>query len=460
MKDADALFAFFEAQTNLERNPGKTRFYRIERMQVLIGELGHPMSAIPTIHIAGSKGKGSTAAFIAAFLRANGSRVGVYTSPHMLDYRERIRVYDGDAQMDLEESYLRCGSRLRRIVEQRVAAGAGDEEVPTTFELLTALAFLVFEDVGCDAVVLETGLGGRLDATNVCTPILTVITSIEREHTDYLGESLTGIAREKAGIAKRGVPMLVAPQKPDVQEAIVETAGNRGAWVVPFASLVVMEDEPAAERASEDGAFLRTRVRFDLRHPAGTVPVDVTLPVVGRLQRVNLALAAAAFYHSAMAPYRNEATADAGQTTERVAQTVDLSGRGEIRSFAGRWWVLDGAHTPVSVGQLVRSLREAGIDEIELIFGAVRGKDIAAMVAHLVPVSRSVTVTRAGTFKPGDPASVAASFERAGVPTTLEPDPAAAIAAVKSVGSTGSGPPIVVAGSFYLVAEVSALMVG
>ncbi|MFP4211821.1 MAG: bifunctional folylpolyglutamate synthase/dihydrofolate synthase, partial [Alkalispirochaeta sp.] len=241
--NADEVFRRFESRTNLERTQPQLRLYRLERMEQLLRRLGSPERRLPVVHVAGSKGKGSTSSYIASLLAASGYTVGLYTSPHVRGYRERFAVIPpGRAVGELsapsaiteggdryEHALAEAGYELWRVVESMLAEGTDEDELPTTFELLTALAFLFFPRIPCDRVVLETGLGGRLDATNVCRPEVSVITRIELEHTDYLGDTIARIATEKAGIIKEGIPVITAAQRPEAAEVFERIARERSA---------------------------------------------------------------------------------------------------------------------------------------------------------------------------------------------------------------------------------------
>jgi dihydrofolate synthase/folylpolyglutamate synthase len=193
-------FAYIESFTNFEKKTTMVeREYRLDRMRFLLSSFGNPERAFKTIHVAGSKGKGSTAAFAASILAASGEKTGLYTSPHVASYRERITV-NGEEYPD--GAYVSAVGRIRDFVESMDEADFPGGTSPTTFELLTLLGFLMFKESSCRWAVIETGIGGRLDATNLILPEVSVLTPIELEHTDILGSTIAAIAREKAGIIK------------------------------------------------------------------------------------------------------------------------------------------------------------------------------------------------------------------------------------------------------------------
>ncbi len=224
--DPDDAFAYIESFTNFERRrlTPLDREYRLDRMFSLLEHFGRPHEAFACFHVAGTKGKGSTAAFLAGALRAAGHRTGLYLSPHVSSYNERITI-DGDAVAPalLTEVASRIAAELDAGALEDLRGGFG----PTTFELLTLLAFLCFRESGCREAVIEVGIGGRLDATNVVTPTASVITPLDLEHTQLLGDTLASIAREKAGIIKPGRPAFVGHQLPEAREVFAD--GRRGA---------------------------------------------------------------------------------------------------------------------------------------------------------------------------------------------------------------------------------------
>lgn len=484
----DAAFAWFESRTNLERLQPQLRMYRLERMETLLRRLNSPETTVPVVHIAGSKGKGSTSAYIASLLAASGHRVGMYTSPHVRGYRERFTVLPPgyavgepvpsstpesalvEGGSAYEDALARESYRIRLVVEEMAREGTADDDLPTTFELLTALAFLFFPALGCDRIVLETGLGGRLDATNVCLPEVAVITRIEREHTDYLGETIGEIAREKAGIIKPDVPVVCAAQRPEAYDLIRRVAEERNAPFVAVEEVPFSPLETAESPAEQPESPWRGRVAVPARllagdNPAGDDPAGGTTvlrpAMIGTVQQKNII--------QALTVYR--LLADRGvvhpappETLRRAVETCRLPGRGEVIDGV----FLDGAHTPESVTTVVQAYRQRFGDplNIPVILGIVAGKDVEGIAAALKPVASVVIVSTPGRFKPGDPQNVADRVAAAGLTVDFQPDHEKALqvardaqAKTATADNDGAAPPILVTGSFYMVAEIRRLVV-
>jgi dihydrofolate synthase/folylpolyglutamate synthase len=439
----DEAWDWLSSFTNLEKNLSSTkRTWRLDRMHALLADRGHPEHTPFSIHLAGSKGKGSTAAFLASILTASGRSTGLYMSPHVTDWRERITRngvwFDQGAYAETVESLKQYWEGMDEGTKRRFVEEWGGE--PTTFEWLTLAAHELFTAQSLDARVLETGLGGRLDATNAQTPSAAVLTLIELEHTDILGDTLPLIATEKAGILKPGVPAWVAPQKLEVLEVFRRTARSVGAPLHVFDE----EVEEFETELSREG----TLVRLGLTD--GT-QVEAVLPVLGQAMGLNAAVAAWVVHGLvkegalSLLPFD-----DLGDILKTGLTTVELTGRMQIVS-KDPWIVLDGAHTAESARLLARSWRELFGTGGTLVFGAFEGKAVEPMAAVLAPLFDRVVVTPPGTFRPSNPAALRQAFLAApGGPETVElaADPAAALVWARTHG------PVLVCGSFYLVGEV------
>jgi len=466
------LFGYIESFTNIERGGYKPRVYRLSRMRRLLRLFGDPHKELRCIHIAGSKGKGSTATMIASILQAAGYVTGLYTSPHVHEYRERITRA---GRFFPDHLYLEAGRQIRDCVETSLRDRIPDEELPSTFELLTLMAFLVFRNAEVDYVVLETGLGGRLDATNVVDPVASVLTPIELEHTEYLGDTVFEIAGEKAAIAKPGRPVFISPQSPDAEESFrrrLRGIGSSGAWLsrrlarmtsvstttgnhvhiecwIRAGSVPVTDRSPDAVGAAVAGADAVAGALARRR-----LIIDTRLTLLGRVQAENAALAALV-----CAEIMADLSAD---EIARGLASARMPGRGEIiRGPNGMAIVLDGAHTPRSVHALVELLREIKAQRCVVIFGSVEGKRYAEMIRALAPVTRHMVISRPGTFKPSDPSRLMAEAELAGLSAELQEDPRralhAALTAAAPSRQAGPADAVVVTGSFYLLGEIRPL---
>lgn len=433
------VFAWVESFTNLERGdaPFDRRSYHLDRMRRLLALFGHPQRACPLIHVAGTKGKGSTSALLASALRASGRRTGLYTSPHVSSPFERI-VLAGEPERP--DALVRIAAAVREIVDGLPEEAPGGFP-PTTFELYTLLAFLYFGDAGCDIAVVETGIGGRLDATNVIEPEASVITPLDLEHTDVLGDTIEKIAFEKAGIIKPGVPAFIGLQPPLAGEVFRKAGRERGAEV----TFLIEEMRNHEVVLSRKGTSLHLELRDG-------PPVDFSLSLLGEFQAENAALA-----YIALRRVHPEISLRQFQAGFQAAR---LPGRMELARKRPPI-VLDGAHTPLAVSRLLESfsdifLRPSRPRGAVLLFGSVAGKNTLGMAGILAPAFESIVVSTPGTFKASDPEGVCEIFRSVNPRTVLVKDPAAALRRARELARGGL--PILVTGSFYMVAEIRRLL--
>jgi dihydrofolate synthase / folylpolyglutamate synthase len=403
-------------------------------MRAFLSLFGDPDRGMRLIHVAGTKGKGSTSALLAAVLHAAGNRTGLYTSPHVASPLERIAVVGEPVQPTLMVEAGRAVKRAIDTLPPEVLAGG---PAPTTFEILTLLSFVYFTAAGCREVVVETGIGGRLDATNVVTPEASVITPLDLEHTELLGDTIEKIAFEKAGIIKPGVPAFVGLQPPESLEVFRAAAAERGA---PLAFL--------AEEAEELGAAVDGRGTSLTLKLRGGQRESFRLSMLGQFQAENAALA-----YLALRRTRPEITRE--QVAEGFLSTT-LPGRMELLG-SDPVIVLDGAHTPLAVNRLLDAFRAVFPGEAVLIFGSVTGKNPREMARIMAPAFTRIIVSTPGTFKESRPAEVAEIFRSFNPATTLEKDPGRALALARQ--ASGGRRPVLVTGSFYMVAEIRRLLV-
>ncbi|MDR1107410.1 MAG: bifunctional folylpolyglutamate synthase/dihydrofolate synthase [Spirochaetaceae bacterium] len=439
------VFAWISTFINLGR--GQTsRSFHLERMTLLARLAGNPEKSAPLIHVAGSKGKGSVTGMLTAMLECWGKKTARYTSPHVTEYRERV-TWGGEF---FEEScYIAAGEELWEIT--RVLPKSGAEaaaffdsasprgEGPSFFELLTLYFFLCARRAKCDAMVVETGLGGRLDATNIVDPLASVIASIELEHTEYLGNTLAAVAGEKAGIVKSGRPLVLMEQGPEALEVFRAAAEAKGAPFVYF-----------PDNASiRDICFDRDKTRFTLEFRDRGIfpaPLDLSVGIPGEIQARNAGLAVLAI-KKAFPQISREAVAGG-------LGNFSLPARFE-RIMDAPPFIIDGAHTPVSAGHCVKTFvslyGEGGI----LIFGCAAKKDARAMARILALHFSRIVITIPGTFKASESETVYRFFgEFARAPSLFYiPDLDEAVKKTLDLRRE-TGLPVLGTGSFYLAADI------
>lgn len=446
----EAALAFLWQRIDYERALAVSyseREYKLDRMRELLARLGDPQTGLPIVHVAGTKGKGSTAAMAAAVLRAGGYRAGLYSSPHLHAIEERMAI---DGQNCPRPEFARLVERLRPIVESMDAAAARvpGECGPTYFELTTALALMHFADRRVDAAVLEVGMGGRLDSTNVCQPLVSVITSISFDHTKQLGDTLALIAGEKAGIIKPGVPVVsgVLPDEPrEVIEAVSRNAGSR---LVQLGRDFDYRYRPALAHDRSD-----ERPQFDYcsHHGNGSGERDwraIELNLLGRHQAANAAVALAALEQLGQHGFRIEEPAvRAALKGVRWPARVEVVGRRPTI-------VIDAAHNLASAAALIETLDESFAPERRiLVFASTKEKDLRGMLGLLLPRCEHTIFTRylnnPRYVPPEELAELAAEL---GFSCQLAADPASAWQQVRQLARPNDL--ICVTGSFFIAAEM------
>lgn len=408
--------------------------FKLERVALALERLGEPQRRYPTLHVAGTNGKGSVAAMLHAVLGAAGHRVGLYTSPHLVELTERIRVGADDIT---REDLVALAAEIRRVV----TSGGIDL---TFFELVTVLAFLHFARSGVDVAVVEVGLGGRLDATNVIDPLVSIITTIGRDHTEWLGETLTAIAFEKGGIIKPGRPVVLGRIDGEAAAELRRVAGERGAPVV--AAGVDYAVHPSAARAgAADGGE-----PFSFRG-LGWQLDDLVLPLRGAHQRDNAGTAVAA-----LATVRDRLRVDTDAVRAGLAR-VEWPGRLEV-VVGAPLIVLDGAHNADGVTALARELPPLlGDRRLHLLFAVMADKQWRVMVERLVPLCSSVVVTEVLPPRGAAAKMVAEAFPAA-IPVAVETNLERAWALVRRRANAADA--ILATGSLFLVGALRALGVG
>jgi len=417
-----------------ERMPRSALVFDLRRIEMLLERLGNPQETARSIHIAGTKGKGSTAAMIASILTQAGYLTGLYTSPHLLSLAERIQV-DGRA-ID-EEAFARLVEIMKPEVEAVNASGEFGEL--TTFELLTALAFAYFRENKVDYQVMEVRLGGRLDATNVVKPEVCVINSISFDHTDVLGDTLAQIATEKAGIIKSGSTVVCSPQAPEAMEVIEKVCRERGVKLIRVGGEVTWQRR----------GFSPEGQSFQLKGITGEY--NLTLPLLGEHQLENAATAVAVV----------EVLEEGGAkvSLENIAQglgKVNWPGRLQILRREP-WVIVDGAHNGDSARRLVKALKQYfNFDRAVLIFGASSDKNIAGMVSELASFPEAVIVTHSRHPRAVETTRLVSEFSKRGIIPEVAEDVAKAVAL--ALAKAQSNNLICATGSLFVVAEVMEYM--
>jgi dihydrofolate synthase / folylpolyglutamate synthase len=409
MDDSYELWAWLDAAQLRGVQPG------LARMERLLGALGNPEQNLRCLHVAGTNGKGSVCAFAESILRASGHRTGFYSSPHLINFSERIRING----VPVSE-----GEILEGIAQLKAAcAGWRKEELPTYFELVTALAFLIFSDAACEIILLETGLGGRLDATNAAPKLACAITPIALDHTEWLGETLAEIAREKSGIFRPNLPAVISPQPETAMREIELIAQKLQVVLIPV-------QEPL------DSSW--------------------TLGLVGAHQRFNAAVALELVKAGGFVPSREEV----------ACGLAKVSWPGRFQRLKHGRLILDGAHNLHAARQLVQTWREEFAEQkCLLIFGALADKAPQAMLSTLASIAEEIFLVPVASPRSLAPQEYAGGLPvpvhlfhslREGLETALARSQTEESLQGMEVG-LGSKAPVLLAGSLFLVGEALSL---
>lgn len=386
----------------------------LHRMERLLAALGNPEKRLRCLHVAGTNGKGSVCAVAESVLRSMGIRTGLYTSPHLVKFAERIKINGKNVADDtIDEAII----RLREISESWI-----EEDQPTFFELVTALGFDLFDREGCEVVVLETGLGGRLDATNMAPKIACAITPIALDHSEWLGETLAEIAREKAGILREGVPSVIAPQVEEAAAALSAMAEKIGApceWV------------------------------------EAQLPPEIQLGLAGSYQRWNAAVALAMVRVAGFDP--------SPEALATGLREVCWPGRFQRCDFHGAELILDGAHNLHAIRQLAITWVEVyGERPFRLIFGALADKDPKAMLGELMPMASQVSLVPVASSRSIDPSKIHWEEDFTGCSHPVHKVYDSLLGALEAIRQhdSDSKAPILLTGSLFLVGEALSLLSG
>lgn len=440
--------------SNLERTPldrGARAVITLDSVRELARRLGDPQTRFASIHVAGTKGKGSTCAFAASILCAQGLRVGLYVSPHLDDVRERITI---DGTKIPESDFARILSGCVPVLEEMRKPPAGHRR-PTYFEIVTHLAFTYFAEQKVDVAAIEVGLGGRLDATNIVVPDVCGIANISYDHTAILGDTLELIAREKAGIFKPGVPVVIAPQVPEAERALRASAAKVGA------PLEAVGNEILANEIESASVSEWRMPQAHARLPEG-VEYRATLGLRGRHQIENWALAlrlADIFYRKRFGKALSQ------EAVSRGSRDVEWPGRLELvennQEKNGPAIFLDGAHNALSVEVVLNELRaHVRRSPLVCLFGCARDKDVPGMLRAMARTEQgvdSVVFTDSGNPRSCTPAELAESWIKiSGRASGVHESSADGLArAVELAGANGV---VLVLGSLYLVGKIRAMI--
>jgi dihydrofolate synthase/folylpolyglutamate synthase len=422
--------------------------FDLAHMRVLLAALGHPENRFPSVLVAGTNGKGSTAATLASILQASGLKTGLYTSPHLVRINERICL-DGEPVGD--DDFALLHDVVDRTAERLV--GEGDLPWhPSFFETLTAMAFEYFARNRPDMVILEVGMGGRLDATNVVEPRLSIITDIALDHQKYLGNTVAEIAREKAGIIRPGGTVVTLPQLPEANDVIgnaILSAGARPVNAVPYVPPTVGQCPVVSGQTQ--------RYALDVRGET----IQVESPLVGRHQLRNVALATAAAEE-----LHNQGVA--GITPETIAQGIRQTrwpGRFQVvpATADNPEYVLDVAHNPAGAWALRSTLSAAYRDlesgrVITMVFGVMRDKAMQEITEILFPIARHVIVTHANNPRAASPDEIRQAAARVAADTDIAEAENVASALNRAENLAGPGGLVVVTGSIYVVGEAMQML--
>ncbi len=422
----DYLYSFVDYSLKHSSELAKADF-NLDRMRLLMAELGNPQDRYPTVHVAGTKGKGSTCALIASGLQAAGLRVGLYTSPHLLDYAERIQI-DGEpvpheALADLVEQVKPAVARIPKL---------------TTFEITTALGFIYFAQQHVDVAVIEVGLGGRLDATNIILPKVSVITSLSYDHMAVLGNTLSQIAGEKAGIIKPGVPVISAPQKDEALEVLEKVAAERNA---PF-TLVGREITFRPLSHTLDGQSLKVQNGEDV--------YTFRIPLLGAHQVQNAAVAAAALW-----TLRTQRIGIPDEAIRQGFAEVQWPARFEVVRREPPV-IFDSAHNQDSFARLRQALDDYfPRKQVYLVYGASEDKNIPGMFVEIKPLVRRLLISKSFHPRALEPEKIKDLADQAGVPNEIVPSVEEAFSRALAM-SEKDGSIVLSAGSMFVTAEVMA----
>ncbi|MBQ4379337.1 MAG: bifunctional folylpolyglutamate synthase/dihydrofolate synthase [Treponema sp.] len=471
------LESWIDSYLNFEKTPEKNIFW-LDTMKYFCKKFGHPENFAPCFHVAGSKGKGSVSKFIASILDKAGFKTGLYTSPHILNFIERV---SGAQEPFEDEVYERAVQEIMNGVKSIKTEDLPQGRPVTWFELVTLFSFLVFRQAKVDYSVFEVGLGGRLDSTNVITPKISVITPIELEHTEFLGDTLEKIAFEKGGIIKNNTPVVIARQKPEVRKVFEKIAEEKQSKAIFLDDEVknlnfriknisncihFYTDKPKngnyidynciKNNTTSEFASFFSLMDVSFSSKLFSRPLNFSLRMAGSFQAENAALAAIAV--KTVLPQISEEIIEQGLSKAR------LPGRFEIIPFPQNYknlpcLILDGAHTVNSVKFTMETMSHVfeGSDNFTLLFACAADKDCYDIAPLFKDKFRTVFLTKPGNVKQSDLTKLENAFKETGIFYDLNEDFEKQIKKAFDYANA-SNSILLVTGSFYLIAEVKKFM--
>lgn len=435
----------------LATQTGQTRRkFSLDEIGTLLAAVGNPHRTFPSVLIAGTNGKGSTASTLAAILTASGLRTGLYTSPHLSRPNERIRI-DGVEISD--DDFAELFFRVRSIA-QKLIDGGKLGQTPSYFETLTAMAFLHFAEPAIEIAILEVGLGGRLDATNIVDPLISIITDISLDHMEWLGPTITDIAREKAGILRRGGTLVTLPQHPEANQVIGEVATSLsvlGVSAVPYLPVSDMADR-TAQLPPENS----THTSYTLEVLGKEIEIDS--PLLGAHQHRNIALAISAAIELTIShgfPITPKSIAEGIRNTCWPARLERITTPSTDAS-ASTQWILDVAHNPAGAWALRAGLREMYPDQqlSTLVFSCLRDKPVLEMAQILFPLFERIIFAPIYSSRATPMRDLLAAASSTGTPAFAASSVGQAIDLALDHAAEGAQAPIIVSGSVYLVGDI------
>ena len=438
----EAALAYIEKFVDYERSPDfsrQARLYNLNRISLLLERLGNPQERLQVIHIAGSKGKGSTAALIASVLTQAGYKTGLFTSPHLITPRERCRINN---ELISESDIAYYIDKLKPAIDTVSASEFGRVSF---FEIYTALAFSYFADKATDFAVIEVGLGGRLDATNVVTPVATVITPIALEHTAILGETYGEIAGEKAEIIKHKCPLALAPQHPEARAVFEKVANERSVPIIEVKASPQRDSDSLGSRIIYNADGLPVAQHFDVETHSDSYP-QLTIPLLGHHQFLNATTALAGLECLKRQGY-------VIPKTSVYAGFKNVQWNGRIQQIkSAPVVVLDGAHSPVSMEALCRTIRENfRYTQVIFVVSLMRDKNLTAIGDIISKTADSVIVTQVANNPRVMPAETIQDAWKNACPNIKCPDPERAIE--RALSNASPTDLICITGSLYLVGQ-------